>query len=156
MQQVEGFLSHRRLALVGASRAGKGFGNTVLRDLRQKGYDVIPVHPGADVVDGVECVSSIADLPAGVEACVLVVPPPLTERLVEEAAEHGIGWIWMQQGAESAEAVRRAEAAGIEAVHGHCILMFASPTGLVHRVHHWLWAVLGRLPGDGPSPSEES
>lgn len=30
--------------------------------------------------------------------------------------------------------------------NGHCILMFAEPTGLGHRLHRWVWGLLGKLP----------
>ncbi len=145
---VEAFLAERTLALAGASRSGKKFGNTVLRELRGKGYDVIPVHPEAEAIDGVPCAPSLAQLPRHVGGLVLVVPPAQAERLVVEAVAAGIPRVWMQQGAESPEAVRRCRDAGIDAVAGECILMFAEPTGFFHRLHRGLWRLLGKLPAD--------
>lgn len=63
-----------------------------------------------------------------------------------EAAECGIRRIWMQQGAESAEAVGFCERAGIPVVHGECILMFAEPPAWIHRAHRWLRGKFGKLP----------
>ncbi len=146
MAQVEGFLEQRKLALVGASRSGKKFGNVALRELRGQGYDVVPVHPDAGEIDGVRCVRSISELPGDVDACLLVVPPAASLVLAAEAAERGIRHLWLQQGAESPEAIRACEQAGVSVVHGHCILMFARPTAFFHRAHRWLWGVLGRLP----------
>lgn len=145
---VEAFLGQRTLALAGASRSGKKFGNTVLRELRGKGYEVIPVHPEAEAIDGVPCVSSLAQLPRPVGGLVLVVPPSQTERLVLEAVAAGIPRVWMQQGAESPEALRRCRDSGLDTVAGECILMFAKPTGFFHRLHRGLWRLLGKLPGD--------
>ncbi len=144
--QVDDFLSCRRIALAGASRRGKKFGNAVLKTMRGQGYDVLPVHPEAREIDGVPCRASVRDLPDDVEAMVLVVPPRETERLVREAAERGIRRVWMQQGAESAEAVRYCEEHGIACVHGECVLMFAEPAGFVHRAHRWVRGVRGALP----------
>jgi len=143
---VDDFLGQKRLALAGASRGGRKFGNAVLKELRRKGYDVIPVHPHADAIDGVSCVRALADLPPDTGGLVLVVPPEQTERLVSEAAAAGVRRVWMQQGAESPRAVAFCEANGIRCVHGECILMFAEPTGWVHRVHRGIWKLLGRLP----------
>lgn len=142
---VDGFLAQKTLAIAGVSRSGKGFGNAVLKDLTAKGYDMLPVHPEADEVGGARAYPTLADLPDGVGGLVLVVPPAQTEVLVRQAHDVGIDRVWMQQGAESADAVRFCEDNGIEAVHGECIMMFAQPTG-IHRFHRWLWRVFGKLP----------
>jgi predicted CoA-binding protein len=142
---VETFLAHDRLALVGASRSGKKFGNTLLKDLSAKGWDVTVVHPGADQIDGHRCYSTVAELPEEVEALVVCVPPDETERVVREAAAHGITDVWMQLGSASPAAVRFCEEHGLNTVHDECVLMFARPAG-VHRFHRWLWGVFGKLP----------
>jgi predicted CoA-binding protein len=56
---VEGFLAENTLAIAGVSRHGKGFGNAVLKDLTAKGYEILPVHPEAEEVGGVQCSPSI-------------------------------------------------------------------------------------------------
>ena len=144
---VEGFLAEETLAIAGVSRSGKSFGNSVLKDLTGKGYEMHPVHPEVDGVGGFRCYRSIADLPEEVGGLVLVVPPDQSEKLVRQAKDAGINRVWMQQGAESAEAIRYCEDNGIDAVHGECIMMFAKPTG-VHRFHRWLNGVFGRLPSE--------
>lgn len=143
---IDDFLAQKTLALVGASRGGRKFGNAVLKELLAKGYEVLPVHPEAAAIGGVACSPSLAKLPKEVDGLVLVVPPSQTEKLVKEAAAAGIKRIWMQRGAESPEALRLCRENGIAVVHGECILMFAEPTVSVHRFHRWLWGVLGKLP----------
>ena len=142
---IDDFLAQRTLAVAGVSLSGKGFGNVVLKDLSAKGYTMLPVHPQAAEVGGVRAYHSLADLPDAVGGVVLVVPPAQTELLVREAKETGIERVWMQQGAESDDAIRFCENNGIEAIHGECIMMFAQPSG-VHRLHHWLRGIFGRLP----------
>ena len=142
---IDDFLAQKTLAVAGVSRSGRGFGNVVLKDLSAKGYRMLPVHPQAAEVGGVPAYRSLADLPDAVGGVVLVVPPAQTELLVREAKETGIERVWMQQGAESDDAIRFCENNGIEAVHGECIMMFAQPSG-VHRLHHWLRGIFGRLP----------
>jgi len=144
---IEGFLTAKTLAIAGVSRSGKGFGNLVLKDLTGKGYEMYPVHPEVDEVGGVRCFRSISDLPKEVGGLVLVVPPNQTEKLVRQAKEAGINRVWMQQGAESTEAIRYCKENGIDAVNGECIMMFAQPAG-VHRFHRWLNGVFGKLPSD--------
>jgi len=75
----------------------------------------------------------------------VVVPPAQTERVVREAAEVGIQRVWLQQGAESATAIKYCQDQGMSVVHGECILMFAAPTG-AHKLHRWIWKLFGKLP----------
>jgi len=145
-KEVSEFLSQRTLALVGISRQGNKFGNAVCRELKAKGYSVYPVHRQAREIGGERCWPDFASLPQPVGGVVLVVPPAETEKLVREAFQAGIRRIWMQQGAESADAIRFCEQQGISVVHGECILMFAEPTAWFHRIHRGLNRLFGKLP----------
>jgi len=144
---VEQFLAQKRLALAGASRSGKKFGNTVHKELMRQGYDVVLVHPEASEIDGHKCWASVADLPPDMDGLVLVVPPDQSDDLVKQAAAAGIRNVWMQQRSETEAAVEFCAANGINEVHGECILMHAQPTGF-HKFHRLLWGLLGKLPKD--------
>ena len=145
---IDEFLQQPTLALAGLSRGGKKFGNAVLRDLTSKGYEVLPVHPEAEEIDGTPCFPSLEVLPKKAGGLVLVVPPSQTEIMVQRAREAGINRVWMQQGAESEAAIAYCEEHGMDVVSGKCIMMFADPRG-VHKFHHWLWGLFGKLPKDG-------
>jgi predicted CoA-binding protein len=142
---VDRFLAQAAISVVGVSRSGKGFGVAAVRELRRKGYNVHVVHPHADLIEGERCYQRLADLPPGVDALLVVVPPERALDVVRDAASHGIRKIWLQQGAESAEALRACADLGLEVISGECILMFARPTG-IHKAHRWVWGVLGKLP----------
>ena len=144
---IEAFLDNPSLAVVGVSRSGKGFGNLACRVLRTKGYRVYPVNWSTPTVDGVRCYARLSDLPEHVNAALVVVPPAQAVEVVREAAEAGIRHVWLQQGAESPEALRAGAELGLNVVAGECILMFAGPTG-IHRAHHWLRQVTYRLPAE--------
>jgi len=145
-QSVDTFLAQRTLAIAGVSRGGKKFGNSIMKELRGKGYTMHPVHPEAEEVDGVRCVQSLKDLPEGVGGLVLVVKPEQTEKLVREAHEAGISRVWMQQGAASDTAVAFCRDQGMDVVAGECILMFSEPVSGIHGFHRWLWKIFGKLP----------
>jgi predicted CoA-binding protein len=144
-QTVEEFVGQSSLAIVGVSRGGQKFGNTAYRELQSKGYRMYIVHPEAETIEGAKCYRSLADLPEPVGGVLAVVPPRQTEEVVRQAAAAGIRRVWMQQGAESPEAVRLCEERGISHVEGECILMFARPR-FPHNLHRWVWGLLGRLP----------
>jgi hypothetical protein len=143
---VDDFLSRQTLAVVGVSRQGNKFGNMAFKELKAKGYTVLPVNPRAETIEGERCYPDLQALPEGVEGVLIVVPPEETEKVVRQAAQAGIPSVWLQQGAESEAAIRFCQEQGLNLVHSHCILMFAEPTGLGHRLHRWVWGLLGKLP----------
>ena len=143
---VEDFLNCKTLAIVGVSRSGKKFGNSVFRDLKEKGYEVFPVNPEAETLEGVRCYPKISSIENSPDGAVLITPPEQTEKVVQDALAAGVKHIWMQQGAESIKAIELAENGGASVVSGECIMMFADPVKSVHRFHRWVWNLFGRLP----------
>ncbi len=150
MGLVRDFVGRRRLALAGASRSGKKFGSVLLRELKARGYDVVPVHPSAAELEGLPCARDLSALRGRVDGLVVVTPPSETTRLVAAAADAGIGAVWIQQGAESEDALAVARARGLAVVHGHCLLMYLPGVSGFHGFHRVLWRLLGKLPADPP------
>ncbi len=144
---VDDFLAQRSLAVVGVSRSGKKFGNMAYRELKGKGYQLFPIHPEAEVLEGDKCYARLSALPERSGGVLVIVPPTQTEQVVRDAAAAKIPRVWMQQGAESEEAIRFCEEHGISVVAGECILMFAEPLRFYHKPHRWVWKLLGKLPG---------
>ncbi len=144
---IESFLTQKTMVIVGASSKSKKFGNIVLKELSSKGYEIFLVHPTADKIDGFDCYASLAELPKEVSGLINVVPPVQTEMMVREANASGIKKIWMQQGSDSPDAIRYCTEHNMDVIHGECILMFAQPRGL-HKFHHWLRGLFGKLPRD--------
>jgi predicted CoA-binding protein len=146
-REIDEFLAQKTLAIVGVSRGGKKFGNAILRDLTKLGYRLLPVHPAAAEVDGVRAFPSLAALPEPVGGVIVVVPPAQAQGVVKEAAAHGIRRVWLQQGAESADAIRFCQENGMSVVHGECVLMYPKPsTSWIHGAHRWVWDLIGRTP----------
>ncbi|MBL1212677.1 MAG: CoA-binding protein [Ignavibacteriae bacterium] len=145
-ESVENFISISKLAVVGVSSSGKKFGNTIFKELKKKGYEVYPINPAADKINGEVCYKDIDSLPEKVEGVITVVPPAATEKIVEDANIAGINSIWMQQGSESEKAINYCNENGIDVIHGECILMFAEPVESIHKFHKWLWKIFGKLP----------
>ena len=148
-EAVQEFISQRTLALVGVSRGGKKFGNSVLKELTAKGYTVFPVHPSADAIAGVRCWPSLRTLPEPVGGVVIVVPPAETEKVVRDAVAAGIRRIWIQQGAQSEAAVRFCADNKLPAVTKQCILMYVEPVTSIHAFHRWVKKLFGGLDAIG-------
>lgn len=142
---VEAFLAKPAIAIAGASRSGKKFGNIAMRELRAKGYRVYPIHPIAERIEDVPCYTSVTKVPEKVDALLVVVPPIAALDVVRDAAESGVRSVWLQQGAESNDVLELCRDLGLEVVSGECILMFAQPRSF-HKLHRWIWGALGKLP----------
>ncbi|MDP2359930.1 MAG: CoA-binding protein [bacterium] len=132
------FLACRRIALAGASRGGRKFGDTLLRELAARGREVQIVHPAGGMVAGRPAVARLADLPKPVDGLVVCLPPGVVPGLLEEAAAAGIRRIWLQQGSSSLVAVARGRELDLELVAGECLLLHLEPVKGIHAIHRWL------------------
>jgi uncharacterized protein len=142
---VNDFISCKTVAVVGVSRTGRKFGNTILNELRGKGYHVVPVNPAADSIGGERCYPDLRSIPPPVDGIITVVPPAETARVVQEAIAAGIRRVWMQQGSASDDAVRLCEKNGVSFIRNECILLYAAPVNGIHGFHRWVWRMFGRL-----------
>ena len=93
------FLGNKRIAVTGVSREPKDHGsNTVYKRLRERGYDVFPVNPNADEVEGAASFHDLKSIPGGVDAVVIATAPDKAEDTMRECAELGIKHVWMHRG----------------------------------------------------------
>ena len=145
-QDIQAFVAQKTVAVVGMSRAPRSFSVNAAKELKSKGYRIFPVNPNATEIQGEKCYPSLGALPEKVGGALLVTPPAATEKAVREAVEAGVPHLWIQQGAESKEALAFCKEKNLSAVSGHCILMFAEPVGSFHRVHRWFKNLFQGLP----------
>lgn len=123
-QKIEQFLEGKAFAVVGASSDRAKYGNKVLRAYIQHGLTVFPVNPNEDTVEGLKCYPDLASLPGPVHGVSIITPPPVTRKILEQAAAAGIQHVWMQPGAEPADFGQRAEELGLVAIgDGPCVLV---------------------------------
>jgi len=142
---INKFLLSSGIAVVGVSRNNKKFGYTVFREMKKKGFQVIPVNPNVAEMDGEVFYPSVDDIPVELNAILTVVPPEGTEKIIKELKRKDVRIIWMQSGSESEAAVELCREAGIEFITGECILMFAKPEGF-HNIHRFFMKIFGKLP----------
>ena len=117
-ERIEDFLAAGPWAVVGASRDRAKYGNKVLRAYLQNDREVYPVNPNSEAVEGLETFPDLASLPQPVHGISVITKPDVTESIVEQAAELGVKNIWMQPGAESEKAAKRAEQLGMIVIAG--------------------------------------
>jgi len=147
---VAEFLAGSRFAVAGVSRSGQQPANAVFRKLQDCGFDVVPVNPHADQLDGSACYRSIATIPGPIDGLLVATPPAVAADLVREAAACGVRRVWFHrsfgQGSVSDGALQACVQAGIQPVVGGCPLMYCEPVDLGHRCMRWWLGRTGRIP----------
>lgn len=131
------FLGSKTLAISGVSRNPQKFGNVVFRTLKEKGFQIFPVNPNTDTIDGDTCYRSVKNLPADLSTLLIVNHKRDTASVMKEAIEKGFRHIWIQRGCESDEALQLAQENNINLVAKACFLMYANPKG-IHKFHQTL------------------
>lgn len=121
---IDAFLDGGPFAVVGASADRAKYGNKVLRVYLQNKRMVYPVNPRGGVIEGLQAYPDLASLPEKPHGVSIITPPHITEQVVDEAVSLGIHHLWMQPGAESETAIRRARENGVNVVaDGACALV---------------------------------
>jgi hypothetical protein len=146
LNDIQKFLEPRKMAIAGASRSLKKFGGTVFKELHENGFELYPVNPNADEIQGVKCYKSVEELPPDAEHLYIVTPNYETELVANAAIRKRIKMIWIQQKSETSGAVKSIEEAGIPLIYNKCIMMFASPVKGFHSFHRFWVKVFGGYP----------
>ncbi len=121
----QAFLAAATFAVAGASRDRTKYGNQVFRALVDSNRSVVPLNKSATEIEGYPSYASLQDLPAPPEALSIVTPPPVTREVVAQAIAAGVRHLWMQPGAEDADASAQARAAGLNVIDdGACLLVY--------------------------------
>ena len=149
-EAVETFLAQKRIAVAGVSRNKSEAANIVYRKLRASGYEVFPVNPNAQTVEGDNCYPDLGSVPGGVDGVVIATHPAVTEQVVRECADLGVSRVWMHrsfgQGSVSESAVDYCREKEIEVIAGGCPMMFCRPVDFGHKCMRWVLSVTGGLP----------
>ena len=144
-QAIQDFVGCQRIAVVGASRSGKKFGNAAAKELRTRGYQVAIIHPEAQEIDGQPCYPNLSALQGQVDAVLISVPATQAAAVMREAASLGIHHVWLQQGAESPELLALGQELDLSLVSKKCVLMYAPPVKSYHGWHRGFVKLVGQL-----------
>jgi uncharacterized protein len=113
------------IAIVGATDAPGKYGGIIYRDLKAKGYRVIPVNPSRPTVDGDPTFASLSEMTERPDIVNVVVPPRRTLPLLDEIAEIDDVAVWIQPGASDGAVRVRVAELGIPSLIDACIMVQA-------------------------------
>lgn len=116
-------MKQKHIVVVGVSADTSKFGHKIFRDLLNAGYNADGVNIGGGKLFEKEIYKSLSQIPVKPHLVLMIIPPEQTEIVTEECIKLGIEEIWMQPGAESQNAIRKAKQAGIKVVSNSCFMI---------------------------------
>lgn len=112
-----------RIAVVGASNAPYKFGNIIVRNLKGKGFTVLPVNPKGGTIEDLAVAPTLAELHGGADIVVMVTRPPVTLSVLKDAARLGFPAVWMQDGSFDDAVLEFVRSAPFKTVYDACVMV---------------------------------
>lgn len=119
---IQAALSEKVWAVIGATARKEKFGYKIYKCLKDHGYEVYPVNPNVEEIDGVRCYESLTALPVKPTVVDFVVPERVGLEAVDECKTLGIPTIWLQPGADKPSVVKKGKEKGLEVIEA-CVLI---------------------------------
>jgi predicted CoA-binding protein len=111
------------VAVIGASKDRRKFGNKALRAFAQQGYDVVAINPAESEIEGHRTYRSVLDVPGRIDIATVYVPSRAGLKVVEELAMlKGLEEIWLNPGADDDVVVARARELGLKTIQACSII----------------------------------
>ena len=102
------------IAIIGASKDRKKFGNKAVRAYKSQGYEVFPINPKEKEIEGLKTYPSILKTPKTPDLASLYLPPEIGIKVISEVAQAGVKVVYINPGAESQELIAKAKKLGLE------------------------------------------
>ena len=112
----------KTIAIIGASNNSTKFGNKAVRAYKKQGYQVYPINPKEDIIEGLPVYRSIAEVPVRPERISVYVRPAVVLTLLPAIAAKGCDELWLNPGTESPEVLAEAERLGLTVVQACSIV----------------------------------
>lgn len=111
-----------RIAIVGASKNRGKFGNKCVRAYQRAGWDVFPVNPHEEEIEGLTVYRSLQDVPGPLDRISLYRPPAGSRELLAELAGTSGTPVWFNPGSADRQVLEEASKAGIDVRDGCSIV----------------------------------
>jgi predicted CoA-binding protein len=110
-----------RIAVIGMKRGGAAY--SVPKYMERHGYEIVPVNPSYDEIDGQPVFDSVSDLVEPIDMVNVFRRSDAVESHVDEilAMEPLPKTVWLQLGIRNERAALRLREAGIEVVQDRCL-----------------------------------
>ena len=102
------------IAIVGATSDPASPGNKAVRAYLAAGWEVHPIHPDEDEVEGLECHEMVMDVIPNIDAASLYVDGEGAMEALDDCSQKGVGTVWLNPGFDSPELVEKAKSLNID------------------------------------------
>jgi len=100
----------KKVAIIGASADRSKFGNKAVRAYKEEGFEVYPVNPHEQEIEGLKCYKSILDIPGPVQIISLYLhEKALLEILSEIKQKEEVEIVYFNPGTEFTSAIQKAQ-----------------------------------------------
>ncbi|MCR4368984.1 MAG: CoA-binding protein [archaeon] len=101
------------IAILGASANREKFGNKCVRAYKKLGWEVFPINPKEEKIEGVKCYPNLLALAQRPDRVSVYLPPKITQSLIAQFKDAGIDEVILNPGAQSDELISALEEQGI-------------------------------------------
>jgi len=115
-----------KVIVLGASPTPSRFSHIAVVRLLEQGYDVVPVHPQADTIHGIEVVKSLDDVEGKVDTITMYVPKSISNGLYESLCSLSPQRVLFNPGTENPDLVIKLEAKGIRTKEACTLVLLAN------------------------------
>ena len=112
----------KTVAIIGASQDRRKFGNKAVRAFLLEGYEVFPVNPRVDLIEGLPVFRSIAEVPVRPQKVSVYLPPELLLAELPAIAARGCDELWLNPGTESDAVLAACERLGLNVIQACSIV----------------------------------
>jgi len=112
----------KSIAIIGASNDRAKFGNKAVRAFLQQSYEVYPVNPKEETIEGLPAYRSITDVPVRPNMISVYLPPAVLLKVLPAIAARGCDELWLNPGTESDEVSVEAERLGLNVIQACSIV----------------------------------
>lgn len=115
-------LTAKIIAIVGLSNNPERDSYRVASYLKEHGYKIIPVNPGATEILGEKVYKHLEEVPEHIDIVDIFRKPEAVPEIVDSAIKIGAKVVWMQEGIVHNISAQKAINAGLKVVMNKCIM----------------------------------
>jgi len=148
--QIDSFMAQKKIAIIGFSRNPQEISRTLSKDLSVRGYELYPVNPNINEIEGKKCYSNVAAIDDEINAAIIFTKGETLSANLDEAVNKGIKHIWLnfdqKFSSDVITKIEKYEKQGTNVIHGFCPYMFIENPQFFHRAHKFFAKLFGSLP----------
>jgi predicted CoA-binding protein len=105
------------VAILGASQNREKYGNKSVRAHLDQGYEVYPINPNADEIEGLKAYPGLSDLPVQtLDRVSVYLPPAVGLNVLDDIKKLSPKEVWFNPGSESDEILDKAQELGLNII----------------------------------------